>query len=351
MKNQSTASEESIAASLSNSTLNCNSMQKTLKLQAAGAMAYCLMIFLSVVGNILVVLIVYRKQTMRTITYYLMANIAVADVIFFVFAGPRQIVEVFTEPSRWLVKENAGVFFCKFSSFCMDTCQVVSVYSSVAIGINRWIVVMYPNDHIFNAVKAKHLITGVWLFCMLMFVHYFKSFNLTSSNRFYYCHLDLAANELTAYVITMTLFQYVLPLTMMTLCYFKVISKLKENRIPGSPSPAAAKRRKHRNRRVTKIALAITVAFVVLWTPFVIYGYAIVFVWDHSKICRYIDIRFAALFIAHSYSMINPWIYFSFSGQFRLGLKELWASFKVHITSLVTKSVSCLTVKTNNEAA
>ena len=326
MDNYTTKAEGNVRYDiLGNLTFACPFVERPLNVrQTVGAVAYCIMIFLSVVGNILVVLIVYRKQTMRTVTFYLMTNIAVADVIFFVFTGPRQIAEVFTEPSRWLIKGEAGWLSCKFSSFCMDTCQIVSVYSSVAIGINRMAAVCYPNNPRLRGVRARHLIAGVWLLCMLMFVHYFYTFKLVSEIDTNYCRLSLAPRALTTYVILMTFFQYVLPLVMITACYFKVVSRLKKNKLPGSPTAARARRRKHRNRRITKMALAITITFVVLWTPFVIYSYLVVFVWDYRKLCCNIDIRFAVLFVAHSYSMVNPWLCFSFSEKFRQGLKELW---------------------------
>lgn len=340
MENLTKSSGENFTV-INSSLLSCLSSQRSVTVgQAVGAMAYCIMIFLSLVGNILVVVIVYRCPTMKTTAYYLMANVAVADVIFFMSAGPRQIIEVFTEPSRWLLTGDAGLLFCQISSFCMDSCQIVSVYSSVAIGINRWLAVLHPKHRKIYAFRTRHLIAGVWVMCMLIFVHYFRSFDLTRRNGSYYCHLSLAPSSLTAYVVTITLLQYVLPLILITVCYIKVISKLNENRFLGSPSSTTATRRKHRNRRVTKMALTITVTFVVLWTPFVIYSYLVVFVWNRTNICPLTDVRFAVMFVAHSYCMINPWIYFSTGGMFRRGLQELWARFNANCTYFATTAAS-----------
>ena len=50
---------------------------------------------------------------MQTITNYLIANMAVSDILITLLAVPRQITEIIIGPRRWLIEGVLGSVLCK----------------------------------------------------------------------------------------------------------------------------------------------------------------------------------------------------------------------------------------------
>ena len=72
--------------------------------------AYCVVLLLSLVGNTLIILVVYRNPRMWTSSNYLIVNMAASDLLLPFFAVPRMIVEVLVGRERWLIGGTAGLF-------------------------------------------------------------------------------------------------------------------------------------------------------------------------------------------------------------------------------------------------
>ena len=56
--------------------------------------AYCLLLVVSLLGNTLIIMVVYRDNKMRTTTNLLIVNMAVSDLLVPIFAMPRANVEI-----------------------------------------------------------------------------------------------------------------------------------------------------------------------------------------------------------------------------------------------------------------
>ena len=77
----------------------------------AKIISFAIIIILTVVGNSIVVIIILRNKNMRTVTYYYLMNLAVADIAIAVF-------------SEWIWLHNHllgswifGAVICKFSTY------------------------------------------------------------------------------------------------------------------------------------------------------------------------------------------------------------------------------------------
>lgn len=68
-------------------------------------------IVVSLIGNILIIVIVYRNKQMHTATNYYIVNLAVADLMVTVSCTWVALVEDVT--NGWVL----GAFFCKFNTF------------------------------------------------------------------------------------------------------------------------------------------------------------------------------------------------------------------------------------------
>ena len=73
--------------------------------------AYGVIMLLALIGNILVVFIVWQNKRMRTTTNYFIVNLAVSDLMVTSSCTWVHLVDNLTE--NWVL----GAFFCKFNSF------------------------------------------------------------------------------------------------------------------------------------------------------------------------------------------------------------------------------------------
>ena len=73
--------------------------------------AYGIIMLLALVGNVLVVFIVWQNKRMRTTTNYFIVNLAVSDLMVTSSCTWVHLVDNLTE--NWVL----GAFFCKFNSF------------------------------------------------------------------------------------------------------------------------------------------------------------------------------------------------------------------------------------------
>ena len=105
---------------------------------------YCVLLLFSVSGNCLLIAVIRRNKRMQTITNYLIANMAVSDILITVLAVPRQITEILLGPRRWLTDGLLGSVLCKSFSFFQDITVGVSVLSLMAIAIDRYGGIVFP---------------------------------------------------------------------------------------------------------------------------------------------------------------------------------------------------------------
>lgn len=105
--------------------------------------AYTVMVLTDLIGNTLVILVVMRNRSMQTPFHYLLVNLAVADMMVAVFIAVQFIFgPLYTHPDGTL-----GVFLCKFitGGTLTWTGAVSSVFSLVAISIERYYAIMFPH--------------------------------------------------------------------------------------------------------------------------------------------------------------------------------------------------------------
>ena len=98
------------------------------------AVAYLIIIVLSVCGNALVILTVWRNAHMHTVTNYYIVNLAVSDLLVSVLVMPLKLLE-YTSPCRWNVFGNH--LLCPIISYILPIFVFASVLTLVAISLER----------------------------------------------------------------------------------------------------------------------------------------------------------------------------------------------------------------------
>ena len=152
--------------------------------------AYCLLLVVSLIGNTLIIMVVYRDDKMKTTTNLLIVNMAVSDLLVPIFAMPRANVEIIYGNLRWLIDGAFGEVLCKLTAFFQDISTLVSVQTLVAIAVDRFYAVWFPLKAAQIKPKVRYVILLIWLISAVIHAPYLYGFQIrTFDDGKTYCFL------------------------------------------------------------------------------------------------------------------------------------------------------------------
>lgn len=324
--------------SFSNTTVNftssgsgtkCGVYTVTTFSKVSETIGYLLVLIFGVIGNSLVVAIVYRNRSMRTPANYFIANMAFADLMVPIFLVPKNLVWVYHGKNVWLIGGTFGEFLCKFIPFIHDVCLMVSIHSLVLVAVERFYAVMRPlRAAIRSTRRCVVIIVSIWVLAMLFHGSYFYVHRLFFFKEKFRCYmtwepLDDKTTVEKIYISIIVIF-YAFPLISITTLYCIIILKLKRQRIPGTRYGHMIINRQKRIVNTFRMVMTVVLAFFICWTPSIIFTSMLFFHWDWVVPC---DLLFHAelivYMIAFSNNAITPYIYFIFNENYKNGLKAL----------------------------
>ena len=297
---------------------------------------YCVLLLLSVLGNSLLIAIIKRGKRMKTITNYLIANMAVSDILITVLAVPRQITEILLEPRRWLIDGLLGSVLCKSVYFFQDITIGVSILSLSAIAIDRYRGIVFPLRKQFRkpAKLCKIIVPTIWLISMGLQAVYFYILRIETVDNKTYCAISWAPkfdqkNSQEVHFIVTFVCLIAIPTCLVTVLYSAVILNLNRSRPKRGlgPSRYMMSGRLREDKKVVRLIIAILVAFIVCVMPVNIYAILFYFVWDWKMPCGMENFGFSAFFILYSNASINPCIYFTLNDKYRQGFLNILKAF------------------------
>ena len=290
--------------------------------------AYCFIAFGSLLGNSLVVVVIFKNRSMRSTINYFIVNMASSDILFTLFVIPRLISELHSAPNRWFIGGTFGSMLCKFDFFIQDTSTAVSILNLVAIAFDRFFGVVFPmKAGLMNGAKVCGVIlVGTWLISALLHSPYFYAYKLYEDSICVYNWgptVDHAkVSKIYFVVLSITLFFF--PATLLTAVYSIIIITLWRNKIPGNQSLRNKKRVAKRNRNVLKMVMAVVIVFICCWLPVNISIYVALFRWGSHPPCYVRTLFFWVILLAYSNGCISPFLYFIFNENFRQGFRKVF---------------------------
>lgn len=298
---------------------------------------YSILLVWSLVGNVLVIAVVYWNLDLRTNFNYLIVNMAISDLIIPLVAIPLRISQLTAKGTNdWFVDGQLGNILCKLSFFLADVSPVVSVVSLVIIAINRYIAVSYTvSPRLSRRVINRILLAFTWLVAIALFSPYLVTWHTTKKdgvtkcvNGWYY-FINEDGVSFSIFIGIVVLVSFIIPSICIVILYSLIIYKLHESSRNISTMLHNQQRvnRKRKNKQITYISLLIMIAFICLWGPFYVFLSLIQIVWQWNippDISAKIEfISFVITYLAFSNSAMNPSIYFFCLKNYRHGLKCL----------------------------
>ena len=288
--------------------------------------AYCLIFIVSLAGNTIVGIIVYKTKTMRKPINFLIVNMAMSDLLFPIFLLPFMIQLLYID--SWLIGGPLGQALCKLVYFLPDVSTAVSIQSLVLIAVGRFGAVVYPlRPPLISSKLCPFLILATWIVAMALHFPYLVVFKLAEYQGRLICGSHwkevLGKNAYENFFLFVFVSFGLMPFVLIAILYIIIFFKLKSQRSPGEQSVNAGEQRQQRERNVLKMAIAIVLGFAVCWLPFAI-GWFIKFLsaWEIQS-CSFRYFFTVAVYMARANCAINPCICFIFSRNYREGLKTL----------------------------
>ena len=122
-------------------------------------------------GNVLLVAVFYRNKTLRTAVHYFIVNMAVSDLILPLIYLPWLISETYLD-SLWLVEGVLGTVLCKLVKITELVSAEVSIFSMVAIAVDRFRAVLFPMKSVLlSQNKCQLIIAKTWVASVALQAH------------------------------------------------------------------------------------------------------------------------------------------------------------------------------------
>ncbi|XP_028519242.1 neuromedin-K receptor-like [Exaiptasia diaphana] len=283
--------------------------------------AYCLLLLVSVLGNIFIITTVCKDERLKTTTNFLVANLAVSDFIASFFLVPLQLTRLYFG-KKWFIMGEFGDALCKLSIFIPDTSTSVSFYSCVFIAFDRYLAVAHPLRGGFSRSRLKYIIPGIWIFSALNVSPYFYSFKLVTSHNSHFCFYE-DERFLKAHFYFLVVVNFVIPMPIITTLYSMIVYKLRRHKAPGNTTDVALERRRQQNNKVTKMSITIVSLQFLSWAYFSV---IVILSWEgimiKSRILSDI-VYFSGNFIVDMSYSYNFFIYLVFNGIYRENFKRI----------------------------
>ncbi|NXJ98052.1 NK1R protein, partial [Corythaixoides concolor] len=293
---------------------------------ALWAVAYTLIVVVSVVGNVVVMWIILAHKRMRTVTNYFLVNLAFAEASMSAF---NTVVNfTYAIHNEWYY----GLLYCKFHNFFPIAAVFASIYSMTAIALDRYMAIIHPLQPRLSATATKVVIGIIWLLAFLLaFPQGYYSVTEELPGRLV-CLVEWPEHSTNVYGKTyhfcMTILIYFLPLLVIGCAYTVVGITLWASEIPGDSS-----NRYHEQvsakRKVVKMMIIVVCTFALCWLPYHIYFTLQYFnpEWYLQKFIQ--QVYLAIMWLAMSSTMYNPIIYCCLNDRFRVGFKHAfrWCPF------------------------
>ena len=274
------------------------------------------------IGNILVILSVYKIRSLRTSTNYYYVNMAASDLIASVTIWPLYLTDEIITSSGSLLQEPLATAACKVGMFFRLASTVVSILSLVLIAVDRFIAIVFPLKTPFVTPKLRAaLLFATWListaYCFL--APYHSRVRKVGGETF--CRFEWNELASTIYYITGLALFTVTPLIIIIVLYLRIMRSLRRRVQPQSNLQT---NRRKQNQNVMKIFKSIVIAYFVTYSFLCVYFILKIAAPElsHKDKCKLI-LGFTYFVLPSLSTAINPVILFAFTSNFRQALRRL----------------------------
>uniref|UniRef100_A0A3B4AYF7 G-protein coupled receptors family 1 profile domain-containing protein n=1 Tax=Periophthalmus magnuspinnatus TaxID=409849 RepID=A0A3B4AYF7_9GOBI len=292
------------------------------------AVAYCSIVTVSVLGNVVIIWIILSHKRMRTVTNYFLVNLAFAEASMSTFN--TVINFAYAVHNEWYF----GFVYCRFHNFFPIAAIFASIYSMMAIALDRYIAIIHPLQQRLSPTETRVVVVIIWILALLLaFPQYYYS-SITQLPGRTVCYIDWPEYSTLdfqkIYYVCVTVLIYFLPLCIMGCAYTAVGITLWGSEIPGDSSEHY-KEQLLAKRKVVKMMIIVVCTFAVCWLPYHIYFLLHQFFPEILEQVYIQQVYLAIMWLAMSSTMYNPIIYYCLNSRFRAGFHQILCCCMVRV--------------------
>ena len=290
-------------------------------LQISLTAVYSVTFITALLGNILLIHIIRQRRPLSAVSI-LIVNMAASDLLAALFTIPYSVAYFYVQ-SHWF-GGIAGTISCKVVHFVIGTTISSSIFTLLAISVERYIGVVKP---VLYPSFIKHpalLSIAIWLSSvsyMGVFLYVYRV--AKDHNGVSHCFADwepLSRTELSPKIFysSVAIVLYILPLFIIAILSTLIIRKLEAQKISvnGYLSTTHALNFQNRNHYVMRMLLVIVMLFAVCWLPVHVLHLLMYFYPDIYNSLP-LPVPLLLFWISHANSALNPCVVIILNGSFR----------------------------------
>ncbi|KAJ8394033.1 hypothetical protein AAFF_G00053770 [Aldrovandia affinis] len=271
-------------------------------------------IVVDILGNLLVIISVFRNKKLRKAGNAFVVSLAIADLVVAIYSYPLVLTAIFH--NGWI----AGYVHCQISGFLMGLSVIGSIFNITGIAINRYCYICHSlkYDRLFSNKNTVCYVILVWALTVMAVVPNWFVESLQYDPRVYSCTFAQSVSSL--YTITVVVVHFILPISIVTYCYLRIWILVIQVRRRVKPDNRP--KMKPQDFRNFLTMFVVFVLFAVCWAPLNFIGLAVAI---NPRLGRAIPgwLFTASYFMAYFNSCLNAVIYGVLNHNFRKEYKRI----------------------------
>lgn len=287
--------------------------------------AYYFAIFLSLVGNAVVIKAIKRigRTSRRKVHYLFIMNLSAADLLFAIENIPIICTHLLLE-GAWQIQGRFGKFLCQFDVFFSALLILTSNLTILAIAVEKFLAIFFPLKTFVSKKRAYLTIASTWLasglYCAPLFFFAYLEKDVEDPNGKVICSVCLNCEKVVRWFI----FQTILLAAgfIITLALYSAIGiKIWLRKAPGIQLYEVQRRGQAKKHKALKMLATLVFVFYISFIPFWLYQLSLHFGF-YTKLGSYYSIISASLMLCNG--AINPVIYSIYNADIRREFKSLF---------------------------
>lgn len=326
---------------------------RTLSMQVIMTILYALIFPIALLGNSLVLYVVFKRQSMRSVLNLLIVNMAVADLLVTIFTMPYSLASLFVG-LQWF-DGIFGLILCKTTHFSLTASIAASVITLIVITLDRFVTIVFVWKPCLNLRTSKISLVIIWVVSIAIMGLHLDVYTVAQAipgDERYFCYPDwtrMPVDFNKYFAVGMFVILYAFPLVLMAILYSIIMRKLWRDSFAENAGSGGDSNINSSKKRVVKMLITVTLAFAICWFPLHTIHYYIYFDMESYR-CMSMFVILLSLWLGHANSAINPLLYVVFNKTFRrafLHALHIESFNSVNLKSSINRNRRPSTAQTN----
>ncbi|XP_036404114.1 melatonin receptor type 1C-like [Megalops cyprinoides] len=272
-------------------------------------------IIVDILGNLLVILSVFRNKKLRNAGNIFVVSLSVADLVVAVYPYPLVLMAIFH--NDWTM----GDLHCQVSGFIMGLSVIGSIFNITAIAINRYCYICHSlqYDRLYSIKNTCCYLCLTWTLTAIATVPNFFVGSLQYDPRVFSC--TFAQTVSSYYTISVVVIHFIIPLLVVSFCYLRIWVLVIQ--VKHRVKPDHKQKVKPSDLRNFLTMFVVFVLFAVCWAPLNFIGLAVAI--DPARVAPIIPewLFVTSYFMAYFNSCLNAVVYGLLNQNFRKEYKRI----------------------------